>query len=232
MAKDDTASVSDETEDAPGREQANESDDTEAWKARFEDVKTSRDKANKQIRELRAQLNELTGQLTNKADEEANKSKDIESVRTHFGKKEQEYQSKIAALEGRLRKHVVERQVKELAREMVRDDLLDEFYALNAEQFDVQTDEGGNEIAVLKGREYIKIAEFVKEFCDKKPVFAKNTRKAGGDVPQARSEDRAKGSDVTAERFAKMTASEQRKALAANPALAREMLQHVSLGKG
>ena len=229
MATDDNASVSDETKGAPGREPEDATDGADDWKARFEDVKSSRDKANRQIRELRAKLDELTGQLTNRADEEANKSKDIESVKAHFTKKEQEYQQKLTTLESRLRKHVVERQVKEYARELVREDLLDEFYALNADSFDVATDENGNEIAVLKGREYIAIGEFVKDFCDRKPVFAKNTRKAGGDVPSGRPEDRTKGNDLSVEKLTRMSSAEQQKALKGNLALAHELLKNVSL---
>lgn len=229
MADNDNTPESDDSKGAPGRDQTNATDGADDWKARFEDVKASRDRANRQIRELKAQIEELSGKVASREDDEANKSKDIEAVKAHYGKKEQEYQQKLSTLESRLRKHVVERQVKELSRELVREDLLDEFFALNAEQFDIATDENGNEIAVLKGREYIPVSEFVKEFCDKKPVFAKNTRKAGGDVPSGRPEDRTKGNEMTAERVAKMSPADQKKALAENPALAREVLKVVSL---
>lgn len=208
---------------APGQDADLDSDEPTIPKAKLDEAIRSRDAAKKKARELQARLEELEAARAAAADEDAKASKDVDRLRGHYEDKLTKLQAKLDEAQQKLRATVVEREVRDKARGLIRDDLIDEFYTLNASVFDVG-EEDGQQVAVVKDARYSSVEEFVKDFAERKPVFAKNPRRSGGDVPD-RSDTTGTQSGATVQALRRMTVEQRREALKGNPKLAQELLE-------
>lgn len=169
--------TSDDKSDTSAGEPDGKTKSVEALEAELAEAAKRRDSAAKRAREAEKRLAAIEAERAAEEAERANKSTDIEAIKKNYETKLSTFEAKLKEKEDRIRRSVIRNDVMKHAVDKVAD--VDDFFALTAGAFEVESDDDGNDVAVVKNNPTQSISEFIDEFLARKPHLAKNKRAPG-----------------------------------------------------
>lgn len=190
-------------------------DDSPAWAEEKDKLLKAHNKANKEARELRKQVESLTAKLQ-KLEESNPENGDPAKLREKFQSREKELTDQIDALTGKLNESKKRGAFDKLAPNLFVDKSIEQVWKLVGP--DLELDDSGNVIFKDSHRSF---ADDLKRFADENDYFAKNPGKAGTGANGAGTQKGGKATSVPAD-LRMWSKDRQSEWMKENPELAAE----------
>lgn len=204
-----------------------EPDGKNSWETEKLELIARRDSANKKARILQKELEDLKSQLGNREKEDAEKSGDLNRIRSEFQKDLDKLATEKQQLADKLRRSVIQSQFNALASGIFTDEAVKKgvVWKLLQDDLDINEDDEGNLIPVAKSSA-LSFEAFLKKYAEENPFLAKNPAKGG---TGAKGSSQQPNGGVTIEELAKLP-DKGRQWLKENPAEAKRLLANIKLG--
>jgi len=137
-----------------------------------------RDSFAKKYRETDAELKALKEQQNGKNRDDAEKTGDVAKLRTEYQRDLEAKDLIISQKDAHLKKVIIENKFRSIASGIFLDSAIDDVWFLTKEGFDLEADEEGNLLPVVKGKP-VSFEQHIKKLAEDKPYLAKNPKKAG-----------------------------------------------------
>lgn len=192
----------------------------EFWKSEALEARKRRDSASKRARELDARLKELESKFSDGNKKTAEDSGDVARLKAEYQRDLEAISKERDSLQGALKKQVIENRFRSLGAELFHKDGLEDAWLLTKDQFELEQDDEGNYVPLVKGSSY-SFETYLRKLAESKPHLAAPTKKPGTGSTGPATGNGSTG--MTLAELVKLPDAEQKKVLASNPELMKQV---------